>query len=171
MLVEKECLFCKNKFKADTRELKRGNAKYCSISCNYKHHNETKPLKKCTCIYCGNVFESKSTKAKYCSSNCKLKHYRMLMATPENKTRRLQPILLEFPCENCKWQIGPRDVHHIIPVCEGGKNKITNLITLCPNCHRLAHRDLLSKDKLIELINLRTISSSEIQMSGAQAGN
>ena len=45
------------------------------------------------------------------------------------------------------------------------------LIVLCPNCHRLAHRNLLSEDKLKELINFRTISSSEIQMSGAQAGN
>ena len=43
--------------------------------------------------------------------------------------------------------------------CEGGKNEVQNLITLCPNCHRLAHRNLLSEDKLRELVDLRTISS------------
>ena len=171
MLVQKECLFCKKVFSADSREIKRGNAKYCSISCGYSYRNINQPIKKCTCIHCGIIFESKSTKAKYCSDKCKLKHYRQLMHTEQNGTRKLHPILLTFPCENCKWQEGPRDVHHILPVSEGGKNELLNLITLCPNCHRLAHRNLLSKDKLILLVNLRTISSSDNQMSGAQAGN
>ena len=54
---------------------------------------------------------------------------------------------------------------------EGGRYVYGNVVILCPNCHRLAHRNLLSKDKLILLVNLRTISSSDNQMSGAQAGN
>ena len=171
MIVQKECLFCKQLFDADSREVKRGNAKYCSISCKCSHKNIIRPMKKCTCIYCNNIFESKSTKAKYCSSTCKSKHYRQLMSTEQAGTRKLQNILLTFSCENCKWQEGPRDVHHILPVSEGGKNELSNLITLCPNCHRLAHRNLFSKDKLIQLVNLRTISSSDNQMSGAQAGD
>ena len=65
MIVQKECLFCKQLFDADSREVKRGNAKYCSISCKCSHKNIIRPMRKCTCIYCNNIFESKSTKAKY----------------------------------------------------------------------------------------------------------
>lgn len=171
MQIKKECLFCKNIFNADSREINRGNAKYCSLSCACKHRMQLQPFKKCTCIVCNNVFESKNPKAKYCSNKCKSKHYRQLISTEQNGTRKLQSILLLRVCENCKWQDGPRDVHHILPVCKGGKNEMTNLITLCPNCHRLAHRDLLSEDKLKKLVNFRTISSSQTEMLGAQAGN
>ena len=171
MLIEKECLFCKTKFNADSREINRGNAKYCSLSCACKHRNKKIPLKKCTCICCNNIFESKNPKAKYCSAKCRAKHYRQLISTEKYGTRKLQAILALNSCENCKWREGPRDVHHIIPVCKGGKNELLNLIVLCPNCHRLAHRNLLLEDKLKELVNFRTISSSQIEMSGAQAGN
>jgi 5-methylcytosine-specific restriction endonuclease McrA len=27
------------------------------------------------------------------------------------------------------------DLHHIIEVEEGGKNELSNLLALCPNCH------------------------------------
>ena len=162
MKVEKECIFCKNIFNAESKEIKRGNANYCSISCSIKHRNLLKPYKKCKCIVCNNIFDSKSTTTKYCSSQCKSKHYRDLIKTNENGTRKLQKILLLLPCANCQWNISSRDIHHIIPSCEGGKNEMNNLITLCPNCHRMAHRKLLSKNKLQELVYFRTISSSSI---------
>lgn len=160
MFIEKECEFCHKKFMADTRELNRGNAKFCSLSCAAKSRNIDKPLKHCKCSICGKEFLSINPKAKYCSNKCKCKHYRQLIATEQNGTKKLQSILLTLPCANCEWNIGPRDVHHILPVCKGGKNEMNNLITLCPNCHRLAHRNLLSEDKLKELVYLRTISSS-----------
>ena len=160
--MEKECLFCKNIFNADLRELKRGNATYCSISCSCSHRNQLKPLKSCKCVTCGNSFDSKSSKAKYCCGKCKSLHYRQLISTPENGSRKLQSILLTLPCANCEWKESSRDVHHIVPSCFGGKNQLNNLITLCPNCHRMAHRNLLSKDKLNELVYFRTISSSSI---------
>lgn len=154
------CKFCNKEFNADPRELKRGNAKFCSISCGCKYNNKIKPLKNCKCIVCNNSFTSKATTAKYCSSSCKSKHYRSLISTEKFLTRKLQNILLLYPCANCGWNISSRDVHHIIPVFMGGKNELNNLITLCPNCHRMAHRNLLSKDKLQELVYSRTISSS-----------
>lgn len=160
MLIEKDCEFCHKKFMADTRELKRGNARFCSLSCVMKHRLALNPYKTCICVQCNEKFQSKNPKAKYCSKKCKARHYRSLMSTEQNGTRKLQSIMLTFPCENCGWHEGPRDVHHITPVCEGGKNEVLNLITLCPNCHRLAHRNLLSEDKLRKLVDLRTISSS-----------
>ena len=41
-------------------------------------------------------------------------------------------------CTNCEYNL-VLDAHHIIPVCGGGKDTLSNLITLCPNCHRLVH--------------------------------
>lgn len=32
------------------------------------------------------------------------------------------------------------EVHHILPKCKGGADNPVNLITLCRNCHVLAHR-------------------------------
>lgn len=160
--MEKICLFCAKNFIADNREIKRGNAKYCCISCACKHRNQLKPFKTCKCVTCSNLFESKSTKAKYCCKNCKGIDYRRLISTAENGTRKLQTILLSLSCANCNWSESSRDVHHIVPSCLGGKNELNNLITLCPNCHRMAHRNLLSEDKLKQLVYFRTISSSSI---------
>lgn len=168
----KNCLFCKQEFEADTKELNRGNAIYCSLSCCRKHQNQLLPLKNCNCVMCDKLFVSINTKAKYCSKTCKSKYYRFLIQTQANGTRRIQRMLLHFPCMRCNWQEGPRDVHHIIHVSEGGKNEINNLITLCPNCHRLAHRNLLSKEELIKILKNWTISSSSNkEETDALAGN
>ena len=46
-----------------------------------------------------------------------------------------------FKCEACgrsTINVKP-DVHHIKPVAEGGKGLESNLIVLCPTCHRIAH--------------------------------
>lgn len=51
-------------------------------------------------------------------------------------------------CENCKKpapftkDIDSKpylEVHHIIPLAEGGDDTVKNAIALCPNCHRHAH--------------------------------
>ena len=94
------------------------------------------------------------------------------MYTPEGLTYKYQKILLKLPCEVCGWNQGPRDIHHVLPITQGGKNELCNLITLCPNCHRLVHRNLLSENKLIKLVEIRTISSSLINKeTDALAGN
>lgn len=42
-------------------------------------------------------------------------------------------------CSVCGWDKARCDVHHIVPVSEGGKNIISNGLVLCPNCHREHH--------------------------------
>jgi predicted HNH restriction endonuclease len=49
-------------------------------------------------------------------------------------------------CEVCNWSRGVCDVHHIVPVYKGGSELDSNLIILCPNCHRLAHLGQLVLD-------------------------
>jgi 5-methylcytosine-specific restriction endonuclease McrA len=170
--IIKKCLFCKQEFNADTREHNRGNAKYCNLSCLRKHRNQIQPLKNCICVFCNIDFQSKSTKAKYCSRECKNNHYRVLAVITNDIPYSFRRILPTFPCLNCGWKEGPRDVHHIISLSKGGTHTLNNIITLCPNCHRLAHRNLLSEGNLIKLLEKWTISSSLINKeTEALAGN
>lgn len=170
--ISKNCKFCNKEFLTSLSETNRGNGIYCSVSCATRYSNLHRKSYKCYCNMCGVIFESKSRKGKYCSDKCKLRHYRLLSSTDKWLTDKCQKILLHSPCEVCGWNLGPRDVHHITPIVNGGKNEFSNLITLCPNCHRLAHRNLLSKDKLIKLVEIRTISSSSIKEEmDAKSGN
>ena len=41
-------------------------------------------------------------------------------------------------------------MHHVIPVCEGGTEETTDLILLCPNCHKMAHVGILIPEQLFE---------------------
>lgn len=46
------------------------------------------------------------------------------------------------------------DLHHIIPLSQGGDNIISNYIGLCPNHHRLSHlkkNELVCKDDIWEI--------------------
>lgn len=42
-------------------------------------------------------------------------------------------------CSICNWNESTCDIHHIIPVKNGGSNLSNNLIIVCPNCHRVIH--------------------------------
>lgn len=41
-------------------------------------------------------------------------------------------------CNVCGW-IGPCDAHRIVGGKDGGTYSKGNVISLCPNCHRMAH--------------------------------
>lgn len=43
---------------------------------------------------------------------------------------------------------GGCELHHIIPISEGGSNEMENLILLCPNCHKEADVGLISEEIL-----------------------
>jgi 5-methylcytosine-specific restriction protein A len=57
-------------------------------------------------------------------------------------------------CEGCKKQVTFEthddfpylylEVHHVYPLGDGGSDRISNAVALCPNCHRRCH---LSKDR------------------------
>lgn len=51
-------------------------------------------------------------------------------------------------CEYCEKEVDQPDVHHIKPRREGGPNTPSNLIVLCPNCHRKADNGQISRSKL-----------------------
>ena len=59
----------------------------------------------------------------------------------ELSSRTIQKIIARanLSCSICKWDKATGDIHHIIEVSEGGSNEMSNLIYICPNCHRELH--------------------------------
>ena len=50
----------------------------------------------------------------------------------------------EYECQGCGENVEHIDndslhAHHITPISEGGGHSLTNLVTLCGDCHTLAH--------------------------------
>lgn len=65
-------------------------------------------------------------------------------------------------CMECGWDKAACDGHHIIPSSQGGLNTIENIVILCPNCHRLAHRNILTVERLKE-IHPTSVEPKELQ--------
>ena len=159
--VEKECQTCGKLFLADTREINRGNAKYCSQSCASKAPKQLQYSQ--VCKHCGKDFISANKNAKYCSDSCKQKNYRARQKSLSEDTDSIKvfyKIFENIPCEICQWNKTSRDLHHIVEVSNGGTNELNNLLCVCPNCHRMIHNNLISKDDIENIIKSRTISSS-----------
>lgn len=160
MKVEKICQTCGKSFQADSREVNRGNGKYCSQTCSSK---APKALQyKQVCKHCGQEFMSASKAAKYCSDSCKQKNYRAKQKSLSEdgvSIKTYYKIFENISCEICAWDKTSRDLHHIIEVSIGGTNELNNIVCVCPNCHRMIHNNLISKDVLLKIVETRTISS------------
>ena len=48
-----------------------------------------------------------------------------------------------FTCRICGAEEDPKhptfQVHHVVFKCNGGSNNLSNLVLLCPECHRKLH--------------------------------
>lgn len=68
-------------------------------------------------------------------------------ATKKKKSRKTIPAewkeILGHKCANCGSE-EDIEYHHIVPLCVGGTDRITNIVALCHACHAAAHngRDL-----------------------------
>lgn len=54
-----------------------------------------------------------------------------------NSESHLRRKIQNKPCKKCGWNKDVCDVAHLKPKKDGGEYKESNLIPLCPNCHRL----------------------------------
>ena len=155
--TERNCQTCGKSFQADNREINRGNAKYCSLSCAGKVPKSLQYQRVCT--HCGTTYNSSSKNSKYCSYSCKQKNYRKSQRVEGTNIKLLYKLFEDVPCEICGWKETTRDLHHIQEVSQGGTNEVDNLISVCPNHHRMIHKNLISKDELYKIVENRTISS------------
>lgn len=80
---------------------------------------------------------------KYCTKHNKLKYgirpsskfHNYFFEKLKNNRKNL--------CQLCKW-VGKTHFHRIIPGKYGGRYVEGNVIEVCPNCHTLEHRGLIS---------------------------
>ncbi|TKX40008.1 HNH endonuclease [Halorubrum sp. CGM4_25_10-8A] len=69
---------------------------------------------------------------------------------PDWNTRRREVYERDsYRCQNCKaGGNSPRDIelhaHHIVPVSKGGSHNISNLKTLCKDCHNAIHTNAMA---------------------------
>lgn len=63
-------------------------------------------------------------------------------------TIKVNKVAKNIPCVICGWNESTRDIHHIVPVKDGGADDISNLTVLCPNCHRVVHNNPKTHIKL-----------------------
>jgi len=105
----------------------------------------TKPLKPCCCNDCPNL-----TNKKYCDKHKHLnrkksKHYNSNWRRIRNNFLKINPFCKE--CYKNNKLTPANEVHHIIPVYEGGTNDYENLMALCKSCHSKITRKYIPKYK------------------------
>lgn len=164
--VTRQCMNCNKNFAAPLKEIKRGNAKFCSISCSMKLRvrNTPKPDPNCRCHTCHKTFYRNIKKQKlakhgyqFCSRKCK--EIAQTMNNPHSLQEMMPPhyyngvtsyrkkklrSVEKLQCERCLYDDIPEIlvVHHLDRDREN--NHLDNLILLCPTCHEADH--FLGKD-------------------------
>lgn len=124
----------------------------CSVDISYKKSNSASKCDKCIRIL--------TDKA------------RSAIINHQKNSKGRESVLMAYKvrCAICKWCLTDEEVsfvlktkkkrirqrgcelHHIIPVRDGGSGEFDNLILLCPICHKKADLGIISKEKLKSLI-------------------
>ena len=162
------CQNCKNFFQALSKEVKRGNGKYCSKICSNEGvkkkqilRNSLKNKPNVECCYCKKMFYKNSSKQSRSRSGlyfCCREHKDLAQTlqfglkeiqpthfgTGESNYREIAFRIKPKICELCNYSKHPEilEVHHKDRNREN--NAIENLEVLCPTCHMEEH--FLNKD-------------------------
>lgn len=155
--IVKNCLNCKAQFNAPTREVNRGNGKFCSSSCSatFNGKNRPKPKANVICAYCEKEFYKAPNKQKLSKSGlyfCSREHkdaaqriggIREIMpphyGTSLSSYRTLAIRTYGAKCQRCDYDAHEAAiaVHH--KDHNHSNNSIDNLEVLCWNCHAIEH--------------------------------
>lgn len=149
--ITKFCLWCTNPFEIDIYTDKRGNGKFCSLTCVGLHTaNKNKPQPNANCGYCDKpIYRKKSTidKSKSKIFFCCMGHKALAQQFGEmsynrqvEKDYRLIAFRrVDIPTCKCGYNIlGALEVHH--KDMNHNNNSPDNLEIICCNCHALEHR-------------------------------
>lgn len=126
------------------------------LSCFPKIHKNggeimpKKPKKPCACPGCPNLTDDtycdkhKGMMSKRYERYSRDKHHGENYGKAWRKIRRAY--VESHPlCEKCLEEgryVKVEEVHHIVPVSEGGTNDADNLMSLCRNCHAKIHAEM-----------------------------
>lgn len=161
-MIDRECAVCGATFQVAPSRLKHGRGVHCSKECQYIANREKlKRVEKVslTCVGCGTIFEryeselrGKEGAGKYCTRECRDEHWKgdlnpnwqdgsgVYKRGPHwHSIRRAVLKRDNYECQQC-GSTGDLHVHHKIPFRmfddTDEANHESNLITLCPPCHR-----------------------------------
>lgn len=140
----------------------------------YKAVERPSFVKKGYCQWCGKKIRGNRRKS-FCCKECSDTYHRLVtwgrtrsaysnnIVWRDNLTCCDCGMFLAFKNEHgvyVPWAVGT-EVHHIIPVSQGGEDNPNNLITLCHSCHLKRHQQLRSETD--EMPNIK----SQEQSAGA----
>lgn len=82
---------------------------------------------------------------KLCGNHHRKKYnIKIVNHTKKNKKKRDEALNIDrSTCTLCGWNKAPCDRHRIKYGCNGGEYTLGNVLSVCPNCHRLIHMNLL----------------------------
>lgn len=151
------CLNCNKDINPKKSELKRGNGKFCSISCSvqYQHRTKLKPKSNVICSYCKKPFYKSPSRMKRSKSGlffCCREHKNI--AQRINGIKEIHPshfnngssvyrdiAFREYPhkCNRCDYDENTLAliVHH--KDRDRSNNSLSNLEIICANCHLIEH--------------------------------
>lgn len=173
-LVKKDCT-CSKCGQSFTKELlknewskierKQGGRVYCSRKCANKRDISPEQRKLASefqkilndyiCISCNLPFKGKikSGRLVKCKECRKPRVKKENVKTILDYSKRTVAKIIKrarLKCAMCSWDETSLDIHHIIERKNGGTNDMSNLIAICPNCHRKAHEKKYTKEQLRE---------------------
>ena len=164
LAVEKQCEQCGKYFLV--RKSWSNTQRYCSVSCKA---NASKKSVLVRCSYCGSMFEKLPSKLSSSRSGlyfCCREHKDLAQrldfgckeimpshygtGNGEDRYRRDAFNKYEHKCAICGWDKDERilEVHHIDE--DRSNNDLTNLIILCPICHRYLTLHIYTLEQLRE---------------------
>ena len=136
------------------KQITKRKNKFCNRSCaaSYNNRNRKNTTKGKTkigiCVECGKEIEVSVhiNKQKIKCDECKKHnrpHSKQIKSILDCSKRTAVKIVRRagVGCAICGWNESTCDIHHIVPRKEGGTNDNSNLIIICPNCHRKIHAD------------------------------
>lgn len=149
---------CKNCGKDFETTCKTQRKIFCSSSCSAKFNNRGRILSEDTKNklrvsmkqYYKNNAKAKSHLSKQVGKYTKNKFNPKAKSIREYSKRTIRKILtrINLGCSNCGWKDDICDIHHINGRKIEDFDNHNNLSLLCPNCHRLAHRNKLNKKEI-----------------------
>lgn len=148
--IGRVCETCGRTFVALAAQVKRGHARFCSLSCSARRTRARKPAN-VACANCASPLyrepsDLKARRLHFCSKRCKTTYQWRHVGPPVNNYkdgrasyRELALRLLPNACNRCGFAdcVEILEAHH--RDADRNNNAAANLEILCPTCHRLHH--------------------------------
>lgn len=130
-----------------------GRIHKCCVEHRFWKEPIPRPLKRPTCEVkgCANLVASDGNGKGLFRKVCET-HHRLNLGM--KRYTGFRDRFLARVCVLCGWE-GPCDKHRLIAGRDGGKYVKGNVVSLCPNCHRLAHRGSIEKERIITAVKTK----------------